>query len=227
MKLKIALLGYGRMGKLIAQKAIEKGDTIVATLTSFSADWEQIEQADVVIDFSHPDAILAHCSLVFDYQKPLVIGTTGWEANFSKVEQLVEKKKGSLLYSPNFSLGMFYFHRLVEQAAALLQNYKVQGIEMHHEQKVDSPSGTAHSLSRLFTPPLVFTPIRLGHLPGTHTLLFDSPYDTITLTHEARSRDGFAEGAIIAAHWLYEQQTEGIFTLDAMVRSLHSAHNPL
>lgn len=218
MKLKIALLGYGRMGKLVEQKALEKGYAIAS-----------LDEADIAIDFSHPDAVFEHCSTALSMKKPLLIGTTGWDAQMPKVQELMEAHRGKILYSPNFSLGLLLFSQLVKQAAKLVQNlpYKTQGIEIHHDTKIDAPSGTAKKLASYFSPPLLFTSIRLGNQPGTHTILMDSPNDTITLTHEARSREGFAEGALTAALWLLEQPTTGWYTLDDLVRSLYSAHNPL
>jgi 4-hydroxy-tetrahydrodipicolinate reductase len=217
------------MGKLIEQKALEKGHEVVL----LRSHWDLLPTVDVVVDFSHPDVVFENSSQVLSCGKPLIIGTTGWDAQIPLLKEIVLKLKGKILYSPNFSLGMHLFMHLVKKSAELTQNLSFQiplqlhGLEMHHEKKVDSPSGTAKQLASLFTPSLPFTSLRLGSFPGTHSILIDFPYDTIQLTHEARSRECFAEGALTSAHWITEQTTTGWYTLDDMVRSFHSPHYPL
>ena len=180
--------------------------------------------SDVVIDFSHPSSVLSHLDLCLAMKKSIVIGTTGWETSHDQARQRIEEAKGSCLYSPNFSIGIFLFNQIVAHAAQLLQKfpeYDVAGVEAHHRQKVDSPSGTAKALSDtlLHNMPRLkdfnFSSIRCGSIPGTHTLYFDSNVDTLTLTHEARNREGFAHGAVIGAEWLIGRQ--GFFTMKDMM----------
>lgn len=226
--MKIALLGYGKMGTLIERLAIEIGHEIVAISSSTkSASPDKLSGADVFIDFSHPDSALKHIRLAASQGKNIIVGTTGWLDHLDEARKIIEKQPVGLLYSPNFSIGIALFTKIVEQAASLLSKthgYDISGIEMHHKHKVDSPSGTALTLTDKInrqlpkeTPPLKFTSVRTGNIPGTHTLIFDSPVDTITLTHEARNREGFARGAIHAAEWL--QGKKGIYTIDDLIRT--------
>lgn len=154
-----------------------------------------------------------------------MIGTTGWEKDLDSVQQHVEKAKIGLLFSPNFSFGVQIFYKIIAEAAALLasrEEYDVGLIEQHHQQKRDHPSGTAKQLAAILQEKgmrnkrdLSIASLRCGTIPGTHTVLFDSAVDTITLTHQAHNREGFAAGAVLAAEWL--QGKRGFFTLDDML----------
>jgi 4-hydroxy-tetrahydrodipicolinate reductase len=155
----------------------------------------------------------------------VIIGTTGWEEHYSIAKEIIKQCKGSCLYAPNFSIGVYLFQQIVTYAASLMhpfKDYDVCGIEYHHRQKLDKPSGTAKALSQnlLQNMPRLhdfsFSSVRCGHIPGTHTLHFDSPVDTLILTHEARNRQGFAHGAIMAAEWLLNRQ--GFFSIDDMMQ---------
>jgi 4-hydroxy-tetrahydrodipicolinate reductase len=159
---------------------------------------------------------------------PLVIGTTGWEEQLPAAKALTSQHPNfGCLFSPNFSIGVYLYKQIVAHAAMLMQpfdSYDACGIECHHRHKIDSPSGTAKALTQTIknTMPRLqsfnFTSIRCGELPGTHSILFDSLFDTITLTHEARSRQGFAQGALLAAEWLAGRR--GFFSYDEMMQNM-------
>jgi 4-hydroxy-tetrahydrodipicolinate reductase len=204
--MKLALLGYGKMGKLIENLALEKGHTIVP-----------LQHADVALDFSHPDAVIKHIKEAAKLQKPLVMGTTGWYDHLDEAKSIVKKNNIGFIYSPNFSLGIQLFLQIVEAAAKIIspfKEYDASGVEYHHRQKVDNPSGTAKAIAEKFDHDLHFASVRCGSIPGTHTLIFDSPADTITFTHQARNREGFALGAIAAAEWILNKK--GFYTFQEM-----------
>lgn len=203
----------------------KKHHTIVARfsqqLAPIEKRKEELEQADIAIDFSHPHAVIKNLSICLSMGKPIVIGTTDWEKDLPRVKEMVAKANGSCLYAPNFSIGIFLFKQIVSYAASLIEHfdeYDPSAIEYHHSKKVDSPSGTAKHLEKILLEhmPRVtdfhFSSVRSGHYPGTHTLKFDSPEDTIILSHEARNRNGFAKGALLAAEWLLGKH--GFFTLE-------------
>lgn len=209
MSLKIALFGYGKMGKMVEQLAPTRGHTI-DSISTFPVIISQ--SSDVIIDFSAADAVLEHVIQAGKAKKNIVIGTTGWEKHLNEVKELVSKYQIGALYAPNFSIGVHLFLKLVKEAGHLFANYSAAGLEIHHSEKKDAPSGTALALSEVLEKKPEFASIRLGNIPGTHTLYFDSIEDTITLTHTAKGREGFALGAIIAAEWL--KTKKGFFTLE-------------
>lgn len=228
--MKLALLGYGKMGRMIEQLAIDQGHQVVGifsrTSSSLSPDASGFQQADVCLDFSHPACLRYHVQLCSQFNKPLVIGTTGWEEHKEWVIHHVKQSKMGCFYAPNFSIGMQLFIRLVTYAAQLVDlvpDYDISGIEYHHRQKVDAPSGTAKALTQQLLSnikrlkQLDFASVRCGSIPGIHTICFDSPVDTITLTHQARSREGLASGALTAAEWLIGKQ--GFFTLEDLLNA--------
>ena len=203
--MRIALIGYGRMGKEVEKSALSRGHIITSK-----------EEADVWIDFSHPEGILERVEEAIRLYKPFVIGTTGWDPDEAK--RLILARGGALFFAPNFSLGVNFFLKIVREAYRILtplKLYDVAGHEIHHNMKLDSPSGTAKLLSTIIGKE--FSSSRVGHVPGTHTITFDSPCDTITLTHEARSREGFALGSVIAAEWLIGKK--GYFTMDDLMET--------
>jgi 4-hydroxy-tetrahydrodipicolinate reductase len=221
--MKIALIGYGKMGQLIHAEAEAKGHEIVAKIDSQNPLLKSsaaVQRADVCIDFSTPDAVVENVKTLSTLKKNIVIGTTGWDAQFKEVESLVKNADIGVIYASNFSLGVDLFLKMIAQTAELMvpfQQYDVGGIEIHHNQKLDAPSGTAKSIAQQVNQhyrhkPMTFSSIRIGNVPGTHQILFDSPVDTITLTHQARNRAGFAQGAVSAAEWL--QGKKGMFTLN-------------
>lgn len=242
MIMKIALIGYGKLGHQIEQIALEKGHNIVAKITSRSCpllrNSEEIKEADVCIDFSSPYCVVENIKALADMEKPVVVGTTGWYDQLEEIKNYVLQKNTGLIYAPNFSIGMQLFMQIVREAARLFDHfaeYDVGGLEIHHNQKVDSPSGTAESLAKIVLEEikrkrsivyetldreiapseLHFASLRCGSMPGTHTVFFDSPNDTIELTHCVRDRAGLAKGAIAAAEWI--RHKKGFFTLKDML----------
>jgi 4-hydroxy-tetrahydrodipicolinate reductase len=232
--MRIALLGYGKMGQLIEQIAENQGHEIIAKGSPSQIKSQDLSKADVCIDFSHATCVLDHIRLCIDQNKPLVIGTTGWEKELPQARNLVENSPIACLYSPNFSIGVHLFMRLITQAAALVagfEQYDVAGMEIHHNQKADRPSGTAKALHNLLSEQIPgrsipeFSSMRCGQHPGTHTICFDSAADTITLTHQARSREGFASGAIKAAEWMIGKK--GFFTVQDWLATYSLAKDQL
>jgi len=212
--MKIGLFGKGKMGTVVTRLAKEKGYHLVNPV-----------DADVCIDFSHSDVVLDHVRWSVDHQTPLIIGTTGWDEQIEIARSLVEKSQTAALFSPNFSLSVAYFKQLLIFARKLLSDYSVAGVEFHHNQKQDAPSGTAKEIAAALHMPAPFASVRCGNIPGIHEVLFNSPYDTIRLIHEAHNRDSFAAGAIFAASWI--KGKIGWYTLDDMLGDLHSAHHTL
>ncbi|MCB1114499.1 MAG: dihydrodipicolinate reductase [Chlamydiia bacterium] len=202
-RLNLGLVGYGKMGKMVE-----------VILKKRSHNLLEPDQADIIIDFTHPDAALENIQKYGEMGKNIVMGTTGWYDKLPEVEKMVEEYQIGMLWAPNFSLGVNLFLQVVHEAAKRYLSYpeyKVAGIEWHHDQKKDAPSGTAIALQEAIEKPCEFASVRCGTIPGTHQILFDSEADLITLTHEARSREGFALGAVVAAEWL--QDKKGLFTL--------------
>lgn len=226
--MKIALLGYGKMGKVIEKIALERGHEIV--LKKSSADsFSNLNTADVAIDFSTPDAAVCNISECLHTNIPIVSGTTGWLAQYDEMVALCEEKKGAFIYGSNFSLGVNLFFELNNYLAKMMTNfnqYQVSMEEIHHTQKLDAPSGTAISLANgiiensayenwtLDNPHGKQIPIdakRIENVPGTHTIFYNSTVDTIEIKHTAHNREGFALGAVIAAEWLVGKK--GVFTM--------------
>jgi 4-hydroxy-tetrahydrodipicolinate reductase len=213
--MKLALLGYGAMGQLVASQARAAGDEIGATLTSKDAARTVEEMVtllrghDVAIDFSVGSAVITHIAACVRAGVPLVQGTTGWKDHEDDARRIVSENEGAMVYGANFSIGVNVFYRIVEQAARLfagLDQYDAFIEEQHHTRKIDAPSGTAMKLKGLMAEyiktPVSIASTRAGHIPGTHRVGFDSAADQITLEHTARSREGFAAGALLAAHWV-------------------------
>lgn len=225
--MKIALIGYGKMGKMIEKSALEKGHDIVARFNSKDWDLDALRQADVCIEFTHPDAAIENIKRLAELKKNIVIGTTGWYERLDLVESIIDEAQIGAVYSPNFSIGVNLMMMIADYAAQVMdafQEYDVACVEAHHKQKVDSPSGTAAliaknvaaNMQRIDSVPT--SSIRCGSIPGSHTLLFDSPCDTISITHSARNREGFAAGSIQAAEWL--QGKKGLFTFSQCMCSI-------
>ncbi len=208
--MKIGLIGYGKMGKCVEKHALSRGHSIYIG--------NDPQKADLFIDFSIAEAVLPNLEMLATARKPVVIGTTGW--NIAQGEAIVVDNQGTALYAPNFSLGIAYFMQLLEKACGILVDYTNSGVEVHHTEKRDAPSGTAKKITQQFGIP--FTSQREGKVAGKHTVVFDSPEDRICLTHEAKSRDGFALGAVKVAEWIVDQT--GWLTLDDY---LHSSHHTL
>jgi len=232
--MRIALIGFGKMGREIDALAREQGETVARVFEIDSPVRPQdLEDVDVCIDFSTPDSVLANIRCAAETRRDIVVGTTGWDKHLPEIRNIV--KDSGLLYSSNFSLGMNIFFRITANAAELMRRsteYDPYIEEIHHRQKADSPSGTALSLGRillqridrkkdiLLHPPegkippdkLHIASIRAGSVTGIHTVGFDSEADLIELRHTAKNRRGFALGALTAARWL--RGRKGIYTMD-------------
>ena len=226
--MKIALLGYGKMGKVIERIALERGHEIVLK-KDHDSSFEGLENADVAIDFSVPDSAVENISECFNKDIPVISGTTGWLTDYPKMVELCNAKNGSFIYGSNFSLGVNVFFELNEYLAKMMGNlkqYNVSMEEIHHTQKLDAPSGTAITLAEGVIKHTDYanwtleTPIsneihieakRIENIPGTHSIFYDSEVDQIEIKHTAHSREGFALGAVIAAEWLVGKK--GVFTM--------------
>lgn len=231
--MKIALLGYGKMGKVIEKIALERGHQIVLKKGSDSS-FEGLLNADAAIDFSIPSVAVTNISECLNNSMPVVCGTTGWLADYDKMVALCNEKNGSFIYGSNFSLGVNIFFELNSYLAKMMTNlkqYNVSMEEIHHTQKLDAPSGTAISLANGIIDNSNYTgwllakdttstqteqqiPIvakRIENVPGTHSIYYDSNVDQIEIKHTAHNREGFALGAVIAAEWLVGKK--GVFTM--------------
>lgn len=213
--MKLALIGAGAMGQLVSKLARANGDDVGTVLTSRDGARSVDEIAallrghDVAIDFSVGSAVVIHVEACMIAGVPLVQGTTGWKDHEDDARRIVGEHGGAMVYGANFSIGVNVFYRIVERAAKLfaeLDQYEAFIEEQHHSRKLDAPSGTALKLKSLMTEhskgPVSIASTRAGHIPGTHRVGFDSAADQITLTHMARSREGFAAGALLAASWI-------------------------
>ena len=220
--MKLALIGYGAMGQLVGKLASEQGHEVVLTLDIEDADRgvedlaDALRAGDVAIDFSVADMVPRNAEACARAGVPLVVGTTGWQTRVSEVRRLVTEHDGALIYGANFSVGVQVFYRIAARAAELfrgLESYDAFIEEAHHKRKRDAPSGTAVQLRNIVAEGLnrdvPVTSTRAGYIPGTHSLGFDSVADQITLTHTARSREGFAAGALVAARWIVGRK--GVF----------------
>ena len=227
--MKIALLGYGRMGKAIEELAKGRGHEIVSIQDKDSSQGD-ISKADVAINFSIPTAAVDNLKMAIDHGVPVVCGTTGWLAKLNEIHDYCKLKKCGFLYASNFSIGVNLFFKLNELTAKLMKgqekNYTAHLEETHHIHKIDAPSGTAITLAEGIaaqndrykkwsmdqeTNDLKISAYREGEVPGTHTITYSSAEDEISIEHKAHSRQGFALGAVIAAEWL--KGKEGIFTM--------------
>jgi len=214
--MKLAIIGYGKMGRLIEQLAPEYGFTSVVSI-DIGDDFAKAAGADVAIEFTAPEAVPGNIEKLAAMKLPVVVGTTGWLRHMDEVRATVEKNGSALVWSPNFSVGVNVFLRVVREASRLLANEKEYGAwawEIHHDTKKDAPSGTMIKLvdemkAVGYARNIDVSSNRAGRHPGTHEIGFDSAADTITLRHTARSREGFARGALKAAQWIVGKQ--GVF----------------
>lgn len=234
--MKIALLGYGKMGLIIERYAQERGHEVVLKITKENQEdltVQNLSKADVAIDFSAPDAALSNIYKCFDANVPVVVGTTGWYGELQQVKNECLSSNNTLLYGSNFSIGVNVFFHINEILAKLMNNfpaYDVQVEEIHHTQKLDSPSGTAMTIAEgiienlerkqewvntlngnplddtLKSDQLLIASERIEQVPGTHTVVYSSEVDEIEFKHTAHSRAGFALGAVVAAEWLQNKQ---------------------
>jgi len=226
--MKIALLGYGKMGQTIERIALERGHEIVLKKDEFNT-YEGLSNADVAIDFSIPMVAVSNISSCFHANVPVISGTTGWLEHYDEMVALCVAKNGAFISSSNFSLGVNLFFELNEYLAKMMSkfdSYQVEMEEIHHTQKLDAPSGTAISLAKgviensAYTKWTIDNPKpkeihieakRIENIPGTHTVTYNSIVDSIEIKHTAHNRDGFALGAVIAAEWIVGKK--GVFTM--------------
>ena len=214
--MKLAIVGYGKMGKLVERLAPDYGFTVALKLDEFNnvefagITRENFQGVDVAIEFSTPATVVANIERIAALGVNMVVGTTGWLDQMERVRALAERHDIGLVWSPNFSIGVNVFSRLVAEAARLLaseEQYGAWAWEIHHSTKKDAPSGTLLKLvsdmkNAGYARPIDTGSNRAGAHPGTHEIGFDSSADTITLRHTARSREGFAHGALKAAGWV-------------------------
>jgi 4-hydroxy-tetrahydrodipicolinate reductase len=205
--MKLLIVGYGKMGRLVEQLATEQGVDVVGRVDHDRPEWAD---ADVAVDFSTAEALLANFPRYVERRLPVVVGTTGWNQHAERLRGEAEAAALGVVASANFSIGVNVFELIVEQAARLMQMQEQYGAwihEAHHAAKRDAPSGTALLLREAmvaagFRRPIDVSSTRAGMIPGTHTVGFDAASDTIELTHTARDRRGFAAGALLAARWI-------------------------
>jgi 4-hydroxy-tetrahydrodipicolinate reductase len=233
--MKIAILGYGKMGRIIEQFATERGHEIVLKINIDNTEdltLTNLGKADVAIDFSTPDSALSNIELCFDAGVPVVVGTTGWYGHLQTVKNKCEQGNNTLLYASNFSVGVnvfFFVNKVLAKIMNRYPQYEVQVEEIHHTQKLDSPSGTAMTISEgilseldrknewvneligsgeefIVKPDqLLIESHRIEDVPGTHTVIYSSEVDDIEFKHKAHNRAGFALGAVLAAEWLEDK----------------------
>ena len=227
--MKIALFGYGKMGKIIKKIAEERGHKVVLKIQSGNTNYD-IKQADIAIDFSVPSAAVDNIKEALNNQIPVVCGTTGWLNHYDEVEKICRNKKGAFIYASNFSLGVNLFFELNQKLAKLMSvhtEYTAKIEEIHHTEKKDTPSGTAITLAEALidrssyldwclgktndSKQLSIQAKRIENVSGTHRVLYDSPIDSVEIIHTAKSRHGFGFGAVIAAEWLLGRT--GVFSM--------------
>lgn len=241
--MRIGLIGYGKMGRELERLAQQRQHAITRVFTRQNPVWdaEDLSQIDVLIDFSKAEAVRRNIETAARAKVNVVEGTTGWYHALEEIAQLVQTSQIGVIYAPNFSLGVQLFFMIVEHAGKLFDHFPDYDLfvhEIHHNQKADSPSGTALQLgnillktirrkrelvtdcvaSKIEAFQLHISSTRVGSVPGTHIVGFDSIADTIELTHSARSRAGFALGALIAAEWIIGKQ--GLFTMDDLLTQI-------
>jgi 4-hydroxy-tetrahydrodipicolinate reductase len=236
--MKIALLGYGKMGKIIEKIATDRKHEIVLKIDHdnlHELTAENLKTADVAIEFTMPGSVLGNIAKCFEAGTPVVVGTTGWYDELENIKQQCEENNNTLLYATNFSVGVNIFFKINKMLAKLMNNYPyydVQVEEIHHTQKLDSPSGTAITIAEgiienidakkgwlnvlttddnntednINQNELLIESLRIDSVPGTHTVIYDSEVDSIEFKHTAHNRNGFALGAVLAAEWLQDKK---------------------
>ena len=230
---RLALVGMGKMGRVVEQLAPERGWDVVARIGAESnrqgggVTRSTLDGAEVAIDFTVPNAAPANVRAAVEANFPIVVGTTGWQDELPIISEFVRARDGSLLTAANFSIGVNAFAEIVALASRLLGSagrFDAHVVETHHATKKDAPSGTALTLRNAaatgWPREVPITSVRTGSVPGIHELIFDAPFETVTLTHTARDRRAFAEGALVAAGWLIGRK--GVFTM----RDVLGTHSP-
>lgn len=213
--MKVALIGLGKMGRAVRDLVPSRKSTVVVELDgAFSPD--RLANADVAIEFTIPSAAPANIRACVAAGCPVVVGTTGWYEQLPSLTAEIEREGGSMIWSPNFSLGAQVLMQLAAEAARVLDS-DAAIVETHHAQKKDAPSGTAREIAKAIIEErsggVPITSVRVGHVPGIHEVIFDGQFEQLTLTHTVRDRKVFAEGALIAAEWLISEKRQGVFTM--------------
>lgn len=234
--MRVLLVGYGKMGKIIERIATERGHEIAGRIDIDNREELETVKADVAIEFSHPDAAYENVRKCIERGIPVVCGTTGWLARKSEIEALTRKTNGTFFYASNYSLGVNLFFKLNEHLARMMNgfpDYDVSIDETHHTEKKDAPSGTAITLAEGIlkrldrkkqwteapgkTPAdLAIQSFRAGDVPGTHVIRYTSAIDDIEITHTAHNREGFALGALLVAEWLPGKK--GVVSMDDFLK---------
>lgn len=240
--MKIAIIGYGRMGHVIEEAARQRGHEIVATLDE---GWESIPDCDVAIEFTQPDHAVDNITKCLQSGIPVVSGTTGWLDEWDKVTQLVERYDGTLFYASNYSVGIHVFRKVITLLSKYMNQLPeysdIEVEEIHHTNKLDYPSGTALSIAKdiveqlarkseivsylepndmpqINDDALLIRSVREGHVPGIHQVSFESKHDIIRLEHEAYDREGLAIGAVLAAEYVAQEKKNGVLGMDDLIR---------
>jgi len=235
--MKILLIGHGKMGKAIEEFAVQRDHSLVATVDVNDTLMPTLaEQADVAIEFTHPDSAFDNIKFCLEHNLPVLSGTTGWLDKMPEIEKICKENNGTFLYASNFSIGVNLFFKLNKFLAKLMSpqsQYNTSMIEVHHTHKKDTPSGTAITLAEGIISEheeykgwkndtnteegeIPITSERIGEIPGTHKITYKSEVDQISIEHEALSRDGFVQGAVFVAEWLPSQK--GIVKIDDFLK---------
>ena len=228
--MKVALIGYGKMGRIIEETLLQRGHEVVAKFGSEGIVVEELKKAEVAIEFSVPEAAYDNIVCCLENQVPVAIGTTGWLDRYAEIEQLCQQSQGAFLYASNFSLGVNIFFAVNQHLAKLIapRNYDLNLEEIHHIHKLDAPSGTAISLAEQIiannpeyqdwsllpdseTGKIPIEAKRIEEVPGTHIISYENDIDKIEIKHEAKNRQGFALGAVLAAEYL--KGKSGVFSM--------------
>lgn len=230
--MKIALLGYGKMGKEIEKISIERGHSI-SVIIDKEDDVKSLIGSDVAINFSTPSSAVSNIKLALDSSIPIISGTTGWLENYNEIVEYSKNTKTSFMYASNYSLGVNLFFELNKKLTSLLNKhdqYKIALQEIHHTEKIDKPSGTALTLAEDIikgtdykdwsfknntNKTIKMESVRENNVPGTHKVKYDSEIDSIEITHTAHSRKGFALGAVVAAEWIIDKK--GVFNMTDII----------
>ena len=234
--MKIALIGYGKMGKTIENIAVQRGHEIVLRLdVNNTEDFKRLGEADIAIEFTRPESAFENIKQCIAAKVPVVSGTTGWLDLYQTVSQLCLQNDSAFFYASNYSIGVNIFFEINRQLALMMNNYPMYDVRMeetHHTQKLDAPSGTAITLANSIlenvsrktkwvcntegsAEAINITAKRIDPAPGTHVVTYDSAIDTIEIAHTAHSREGFATGAVLAAEWLLGKK--GVFSMKDML----------
>ena len=234
--MKIALIGYGKMGKTIENIAIQRGHQILLRVDVHNPDdFKLLSEADVAIEFTRPESAFDNLKQCIAAKVPVICGTTGWLQHFDTISKLCINNESAFFYASNYSIGVNIFFEINRQLASMMNNYPMYDIKMeetHHTQKLDAPSGTAISLANDILKNMArktkwvcnteggedainIYAKRIDPAPGTHIVTYDSPVDTIEISHTAHSREGFATGAVLAAEWIIGKK--GVFSMQDML----------